>query len=250
MSKKQLEIQQNQYSFPYHYIPSLKEEVPSVTISLKWGLDYLTYMDFILRRIVDLSPNSLLDVGCGDGCMINELHKKNVGFSLEGIDTCQRAIAFANSFSVSEKPLFFVKDLFSISETYDVVSLVEVIEHIPDEVLPSFLEKIFLLASKYVVISVPTTVLPLYEKHFRHYDEELMAEQTKFSNEKFRILEQRRLYKNSRSLKFLCRLFNNKHFHISDNLLNHWLWKFHKKNTYFANEENGYHLVTIYERIS
>lgn len=242
------DIQESEYSFPYHYIPSLNNGTPSVTRFLNWGWDYLTYIDFVTKKIKELEPSTVLDIGCGDGYMINTLFNDNVAFDLKGVDFSERAIAFANAFCRSENKLFHVEDIFNLDEKYDIVTLIEVIEHIPDELLEKFIQKSFELSNKYVIISVPTTVLPLSSKHYRHYDEELLLEQTQHCTKDFELAEQQRIYKKSQLLKLLNRLFNNKVFHINSKLLNKMLWKFHCKYSYFANKENGYHLVSIYKR--
>lgn len=241
-------IQEEEYNFPYHYIPSLENGIPEISRTLAWGWDFLTYMDYVMNSIQNLSPSSLLDIGCGDGYMINQLHAKNINCSLRGIDISDRAIAFANAFCPSKDQLFSVQDIFRYTKKHDIVTAIEVIEHVPDAILPDFLQRIFDIANKYVIISVPTTVLPKYAKHYRHYDEEMLKEQTIESFEGWTLLSHVRLYRDNSRLKLIRRLMCNKYFEIRHRKINQYLWNWHVKNTYFASAEDGYHLVAIYKK--
>jgi hypothetical protein len=65
-------IQASQYEFPYHYLPHFSANgTPRLHRYLAWGLDYLTYTSFVVEQIRQISPRSLLDIGCGDGRLIN-----------------------------------------------------------------------------------------------------------------------------------------------------------------------------------
>ncbi len=86
MTKNRFEIQDAQYDFPYHYIPYLDgERGPQVYSYLDWGLQYLTYMTYVRYLILSFEPNSVLDVGCGEGRLLSMLGNrvpKRVGVDL------------------------------------------------------------------------------------------------------------------------------------------------------------------------
>ena len=126
MSKFQL--QEDEYSFPYNYLTSLNNNVPSIYKRLGWGYEYITYIDFIANYIEEkIKPISLLDIGCGDGFLINNL-KYNKTKKINGIDLSKKAILFAKAFSNGYN--FYCKDLFDIKEKYNTVCLIEVLEQI------------------------------------------------------------------------------------------------------------------------
>ncbi len=247
MVEVQGQIQESEYGFPYHYLPSFKGGVPSIRQFLGWGWEYLTYMDFLMSEIIQIHPQSILDVGCGDGYMVNQLCLRNYSGKLAGVDTSDRAIAFANAFCPREG-VFQTADLFKMTETFELVSMIEVIEHIPDDIVHAFIQKAFALSSKYVLISVPTTAFPLQKKHYRHYDEAVLAQQTKFSEADFELVKTVRLYNETKVLKFIKRIIENKFFAINYKPLLSLLWSYHRARTYFATPENGFHLIGLYKR--
>ncbi len=242
-------FQESEYIFPYHYLPSLKNGVPSIRQFLVWGWEYLTYMDFLISEIIRLKPKSVLDVGCGDGYMINQLCRLNYDGQLGGVDTSERAITFARAFCPRDN-VFHADDIFKMNEKSELVSMIEVIEHIPNEIVDAFIKQAFSLSSKYVLISVPTTAFPLQKKHYRHYDEALLAQQTEFSKNDFELVKTVRLYNETKYLKFLRRLLENKFFAINYKPLLAFLWDIHKKKTYFSDAKKGFHLAALYMRRS
>jgi hypothetical protein len=68
------QIQNDEYIFPYHYLTSLDNSVPTIYKRLSWGYEYITYIDFVRTYIEQkIQPSSLLDIECGDGYLINSL---------------------------------------------------------------------------------------------------------------------------------------------------------------------------------
>src|SRR3954449_3553400 len=69
-------IQESEYEFPYHYIPTLVNGNFSQVRKLRWGYEYLSYLRFVLSTLEKLQFNSLLDVGCGEGRFLSEVAKR------------------------------------------------------------------------------------------------------------------------------------------------------------------------------
>jgi 2-polyprenyl-3-methyl-5-hydroxy-6-metoxy-1,4-benzoquinol methylase len=245
MDNPKFEIQDNQYKFPYHYLAFIDNEIPQIKRTIDWGFEYLSYMNVVIDEIEQLEYENILDIGCGDGYLLNNL--KNNKQKL-GIDLSEKAIMFANSFSSDTE--FIVEDLFNISKEYDVVSLIEVLEHIPNDFVESFMTKVLSLVIKngYFIISVPTTVIPVSKKHYRHYNEELLTKHIEsFSNVK--LIKEKRIYKSTIFLKIMIKLINNKLWTInSKNILKNF-WKWHIKNNINATKENGQHIIRIYKKV-
>lgn len=245
MDNPKFEIQDNQYEFPYHYLAFMDNETPQIKRTLGWGFEYLSYMNEVIEEIKQLEYKNILDVGCGDGYLLNHLETDAEKL---GIDLSQKAIMFANAFAKDAK--FEIKDLFTLEESIDLISLIEVLEHIPNDFVEPFMTKVLSLIKKdgHFIISVPTTVIPLNKKHYRHYDEKLLSEHI----EKFgdvELVKERRVYKMTPSLKLVMRLLNNRVWSINSKTLLNLFWKWHVKNNINATKEDGFHIIRIYKKL-
>jgi len=174
--EKIFQEQDDQYQFPYHYIPHfLADNTATRVRDLDWGFDYLACLYYAKKSVEDRSPKSVLEVGCGDGAIIGAIDQdipRRVG-----VDLSSKAIAFAKAFhsNVDFKPI----DANKLTETFDAVIAVEVLEHIPDDQVTAFLQSLANRTNKggIIYISVPSINLPLYSKHYRHYDPALLQSQ-------------------------------------------------------------------------
>ncbi len=108
----------------------------------------------LLREIEKLSPNSILDAGCGEGFTLHKLEKAKIGKKLFGFDFLDKAILIGKK----QYPMLNLKqgDIYHIdakANTYDVVICSEVLEHLerPEEALKELVR----VSKKYVVLSVP-----------------------------------------------------------------------------------------------
>jgi SAM-dependent methyltransferase len=235
------DLQDNEYNFPYHYLVSLENNLPLVKKELSWGVEYLTYMTYIKSYIeTNIKPQSMLDIGCGDGYLINSL-KYDENNNYQGIDLSKKAVGFANAFSNGYK--FNTIDLFDISEKFDLVSLIEVIEHIPDYLLSEFIKEAFdkVKDGGYLIISVPTDITPVQEKHYRHYNEKMLNEQIGVKNTD--IVNEVRLYKKSRLLEKTIKLV----FNLRSKTIKSRFWKWHQKKYFYADKNNGKHIIRVYK---
>ena len=163
---------------------------------LKLQRKVISEKDFTYRNIInEISPfikkiNSVLDIGCGVGTLSYYLAAK--GSSVKGVDLSRNAVLMArknSKFLGLEKHARFEVRNFpdeKISGIYDLVLLIEVIEHIKDD------RKAIRQASKLIkeggilLISVPSKSAPLYKLglltrfdnrvgHLRRYDVEELS---------------------------------------------------------------------------
>lgn len=100
-------------------------------------------------QLIPQGVNSILDVGCGNGAFVNRLAGKYVRVC--GVDRSEVALSFVRT----ERRLARADQLPFASGEFDLVTCMEVIEHLPQGVYEQGLAEIVRVASKWVLISVP-----------------------------------------------------------------------------------------------
>ena len=245
--KKKFRIQELEYHFPYHHLPHIDSQNNVVNYrTLAWGFKYFCYLLHCKKIIESLDVNSALDVGCGEGRFLgllgDEINRK------VGVDLSKRAIGFAKAFHPEIE--FLSRDASEIEEKFDVVTAIEVLEHIPDEEVTDFFKKLAARTKERgkILISVPTSVKPVSAKHYRHYDLELFKNQVQTANVPFEIEKVDYVYKEPKWLKFYSKLTNNKFGTLQIKYFNDWIWKYTQKNLCITDAENGEELVVLLKR--
>ncbi len=241
-------LQESMYLFPYHYIPHFDERgLPRTTRSLDWGIEYLTYMQMVKEELASVLPSggSLLDVGCGDGYFLNSLGPRWIK---HGIDLSANAIGFAKAFATDA--LFEVQNIKDINKKYDAVTCIEVLEHIQDGEISSFIDKIVecINPNGFLIISVPTTVLPLNKKHYRHYDETLLSAQIPCDG-RLSIVSEKRICRSTQISKIFTKTLNNKYWTINAPGILRLAWNWYCNRYRIADMKNGAHLLRVYQKI-
>jgi len=89
---------------------------------------YLNVLNLISSNV---QGRSILDVGCGKGDFVRAAVMD--GWQIDGIELNRQAVSIAKGFSLPVKQLDFFSDEIKPS-SYDVVSMFEVLEHLPDPV--------------------------------------------------------------------------------------------------------------------
>lgn len=246
MNEYKFKIQNDLYNFPYHYLAYIeKDEVPIISRNLSWGFEYLTYISAVFEEINNIQFESILDIGCGDGYLLNNLNNKAKKF---GIDLSESAIRFANSFS--SDAIFKKIDVFKLTGSYDLVTMIEVLEHIPDDLIPDFMSKVISLIKPkgFFIVSVPSINKPLLNKHYRHYDCKLLSEHIeKYGS--LKIIKERFVYNYTFKLKIITKIFNNRLWTINSKILLKMFWKWHKKSNFETNMEKGQHIIRVYKKL-
>tara|TARA_B110000037_G_C16990655_1_gene452979 strand:+ start:133 stop:891 length:759 start_codon:yes stop_codon:yes gene_type:complete len=235
MKNEQL-IQDEEYDFPYHYIPKFRENF-SQTYNWVWGRNYISAIEFILNEIKKDSKKikSIVDVGCGDGRLTKELSIEFEDKYIAGYDYSNKAINIAKALNPNLR--FKQTDIISdsIKEKFDAISLVEVFEHIPLESCEGFVNGLVnLLNEKGVVfLTVPHKNKQVSEKHFQHFDYNSLS--TYFGD--YFVIEEvvhfDRLTKWSVLLNFIL---VNKLFILNNRFLNSLMFNLYKKYFFFTNE--------------
>lgn len=233
-------LQEAQYAFPYHYIPHLDAKgVPAHMRRLDWGLEYLCYLLHIKEGILAESPQSIIDVGCGDGrflSLIPDIEQR------VGVDMSARAIELATAITPSVD--YRCQDVADVPEQFDVVTSIEVLEHIPDEHVPSFVAGLGERCRDggRIVISVPSKFFPVTKKHFRHYDEALLREQLAPLSGIATIEKVEYVYGEPKSLTFAQKLMNNRWWTFDAPVVRKALWN-HLWQRRVSTPAEGRHVV-------
>jgi 2-polyprenyl-3-methyl-5-hydroxy-6-metoxy-1,4-benzoquinol methylase len=247
-SRAKFIIQDEQYTFPYHFIPYIDANgIGRWSRRLMWGLEYLCYTGHVVERILDLEPASILDVGCGEGRLLGML-----GAAVPrriGVDLSDRAIHFARAFHPEVE--FHIMDAAAIDETFDVVTAIQVLEHIPDEDLAGFFQTLArrIKPNGYALICVPSDVVPLNKKHYRHYNVELFQQQLESSEAPLTVTKVEHLCQETLGNRLFRKASISIPWLFEIPLIQQWVWNYHWRKLRTAKPQNGRHILFITQRV-
>lgn len=246
MSKKE-SIQEAQYEFPYHYLTSTKGGVFSMTEYLQWGLMHQSYIEYLTEKISKLNFQKLLDAGCGEGRLLYEIEQKVSGKYLYGIDISSRALHFGRGFTKQSK--FEEHDIIKspTSELFDICTSIEVIEHIPPEYIPKYVENISrsLVERGILIITTPTDNYPVHRKHYQHFNSDKLNE---LLSPYFEITETIFLNKENYFSRMLARLLANKYFIMNQKQAKSFIYKIYKRHYLNATNRDGSRILIVATR--
>jgi SAM-dependent methyltransferase len=175
---RQQELQEQAYAFPYHYLPRFENGVFSQHEYWSWGYRYLGRLQVVFDILDGEGFDSLLDIGCGDGRFLREAYQRYGDKKLLGIDYSETAISLARMLNPHMR--FEHRDLLAapIPGEYDVVTLLEVIEHLPPDSLPNFLEAVngLLRPGGRLILTTAHTNAALDPKHYQHFTQARLHE--------------------------------------------------------------------------
>ena len=167
------QIQSAEYQLPYHHFVDVDpfslgfKSYKSVSFALSYALGNL----LVFREIKKLGPTSWCDVGCGDGAFICNFGRFLLDCKCVGFDYDPRAIRLANHVEPAGdfRSVDIVRD--QIDQKFDVVTLVEVFEHIHPDNSEVFLQAAGRLVNPggHLIITVPHVNQKMAEKHYRHF---------------------------------------------------------------------------------
>lgn len=101
----------------------------------------------------DGHPTNTLEVGCGDGALLSELHRRGFGGRLAGVEITRAAVEIARTRGeIDSVELYDGLHLPAAAGAYDLGIVSHVLEHVPDP--PALLSEIA-RACRAVVVEVP-----------------------------------------------------------------------------------------------
>jgi len=235
---KQQQIQEDCYKFPYHYIPRFENGNYSQSIVVRWGYEYISYIYFVINRLNELNFDSLIDVGCGDGKLLNEIYNKYPQKLLFGIDYSKRAIKYAILMNPNLR--YICGDILEgkfIKNQFNVVTLIEVLEHIYPYYIDNFIKALYNLTKTQgsLIITVPTKNIETHEKHYQHFNVDNLIE---LFEPYYKISEIKFINKISKIELWLNRLLANRFFITNEPFLVNNIYKFYEKYLFNAEEHN------------
>ena len=137
-----------------------------------WEKDYSIKPDEKERlcetiNLIPANVQTILDVGCGNGFFLNALPPK---YETIGIDFSQEALKRVKTKTI----LGNISRLPFPDRSFDLVTCLEVLEHLPHDVFTEALGEIQRVARKYIIVSVPNqqdlslslVVCPACQCHF------------------------------------------------------------------------------------
>jgi len=121
--------------------------------SVLWEQDLLSIpaeRERITSTIELIPPNvqTILDIGCGSGAFLNSLPDV---YETVGLDFSQEALKYVKTKAI----LGDISALPFASESFDLVTCLEVLEHLPFGIFEKALSELQRVSNKYIIISVP-----------------------------------------------------------------------------------------------
>ncbi len=236
---KEQDLQDAEYAFPYHYVSRFKDGF-NQTFTDTWGIHYVSTIEYLLQRLVELQWSSLLDIGCGDGRMTREIKLRFPYRNVSGIDFSTRAIQLAKAMNQDIPDISFDSRDITIRqsiETYDIALLMEVLEHIPLESTSDFIAGVHaqLVTGGTLLLTVPHANKPIEYKHFRHFDSISLRA---VLEPNFEIIEILPFERRSLMIKLLRLLLGNRLYILNSTMLLNLTYRFYKKNLFHCRREN------------
>lgn len=241
--------QEDQYSFPYHYVPRWGEHFTQIR-TMRWGYEYASYMEYVLDLLAEHhKPKRLLDVGCGDGRFIYEARKRLPDTELSGVDYSHQAISFARAFNPDVS--FFVEDITNPSldiGRYDSIVLIETLEHIPPAEVPRFLGGLANLLEKKgtLIVTVPSSNVPVSPKHYQHFDQRALED---VLSPYVSVIKWQFLNKKGFQTKVIMRLLTNRFFAINSVRISTWLYRYYTRYLLHAQPHNCGIILLVAQKV-
>jgi ubiquinone/menaquinone biosynthesis C-methylase UbiE len=121
-----------------------------------WNYDYAT--DPIekkrieeIYKIIPKDVKTILDVGCGNGSFLNFLLKTNKYNGLMGVDFSQEALKYVKTEKIGGN----ISELPFENNSFDLVTCLEVLEHLTEEEFNKGIAEIQRVSKKYIIVTVP-----------------------------------------------------------------------------------------------
>jgi ubiquinone/menaquinone biosynthesis C-methylase UbiE len=166
-------VQEELYKLPYHWFPEKYLKKFERREKQKIVFHYL-------ETLLTDTPSKYLDLGCGDGRWTTDIYNY-LGKNVEtwGVDVSERAIGFARLISPMINFSVMSGDSTNFqSKSFDLITMIEVIEHVPDNIEEKMMSEVHRLLKKggLLILTTPSLNERLSAHHFRHYSVESITD--------------------------------------------------------------------------
>jgi cyclopropane fatty-acyl-phospholipid synthase-like methyltransferase len=228
--------QEAEYWFPYHYISKMPRTGFAQHFVDTWGINYISTIEFMLRKIAESAPQSIIDIGCGDGRLAREIHLNFSGMKIRGVDYSARAINLAKAMNQDAPTLDYEQlDILrsEFAETYDAAILMEVFEHIPLDQAEDFLAGVrsAVKPGGILFLTVPHANKPVEYKHFQHFTVDSI---TRYLSPHFDVTEVTPFEKKGPARRVINALLCNRLFVLNSHTLLRVIYEFHQKYLFYC----------------
>lgn len=158
----------NDYTVPYHWLIDERD-------FYEGGVEYHGYLKILRELIKEINRGNSqidhLDVGCGDGKTLDYI-SEDQNLNSKGIDLSAKAIEFSKIMCKNKDYTFTQQNLFDLNENYQLITAIEVLEHIDLDILDKFVEAIYnrLSAEGTFICTVPSNNFPqVHPGHVQHF---------------------------------------------------------------------------------
>lgn len=243
---RQQKLQEEQYSFPYHYIPQLRGDRFSPVRYWAWSHHYLGGFEVVFRSLESLDFESLVDIGCGDGRFLSEAAERYPERDVLGVDYSARAIELARALNPDvsyENANIFDDDL---PRQFDAATMIEVLEHIPPQEVEAFLGAVArsITPGGSLIVTVPHVNKPLQAKHYQHFSSDTLRG---LLSPRFASVEMIPFDRRSRMLRLLHRVLGGRGHHVvvTDRRLLSAFWKLYRKRFLLTRESRCLRIAAV-----
>lgn len=101
--------------------------------------------------MIPTDVTSLLDVGCGNGVFPNKLKSSFPGLKIVATDRSKEALKYV----LTEKFESDITEISTPTDSFDCVTCLQVLEHIPVPIYDTALSELARVSKKYIIISIP-----------------------------------------------------------------------------------------------
>lgn len=243
------------YGFPYHHTVNCSiwtGNHVSIGVGLANAFRYLDYNLRVATVVVENAPESVLDVGCGDGWFLTRLSEVSPDATLHGIDLEEKAIVHAKAVA-GDVAEFFCGDVGAdprLLKSYDVVTAIEVLEHIPLGELAGFVDRLSIRVRPggLLILTVPSVNLNIQRisRHVQHFTIDSLRN-TIEANSPMVLVWGAYLNPRSRLAKALQKMADNRFYRLKESKLLDGLFGLYRLLSGRASSSNGLRVMAVFQ---
>ena len=248
--RSEQKIQEGEYWFPYHYVAQYKDDNFRSFFLDTWGINYVSTIEFLLGKTMSETNKTIIDIGCGDGRFSRELSLADSNCQITGVDYSERAVRLASAMNSDIANLTFRSvDITGAHglERFDSAILMEVFEHIPLSDTGRFMSGVrgLLKDGGTLHLTVPHENKPLDDMHFQHFSVEKLLGHLKG---KFEVVEVIPFERTAKSRSIVSWVLSNRYFILNNTRLLSLVYRYYKRNLFFADSEKNCQRIYVKAR--